>query len=253
MEQNSSETINGIALPLNDLQSELQRSQPKTLNGNPANILLNLPKGTGFVLRFSSNERDQMTRIRRSFTEAAADLRAKDTSRGLLMTSARVEADVISLYAWFTADDAQEHAETNAGMQSNESLVTSKKETLQEGATGQDANRTSSTADEPPASNEQPLILAAAALGVSVKTVRRAIKSGRLPARLIPGPHGPEYRVDITKMLATSSSNQHLKREEPDSKGSSARKKSPPKEKEAIALLSQRINDLENKINQISQ
>tara|TARA_Y100000588_G_C14255290_1_gene925159 strand:- start:430 stop:1137 length:708 start_codon:yes stop_codon:yes gene_type:complete len=235
VEKNSSK-INGIALPLNELQDELQRSQPQTLNGDPINILRDLPKGTGFVLRFSLNERDQMARIRRSFTEAATKLRIQDTSRGLLMTSSRVEADVISLYAWFTGDDIQEQIETT-----------------HEELTEQDANGGSSTPDGATTSHEQPLTLAAAELGVSVKTIRRAIKSGRLPARLIPGPHGPEYRVDVRHMLANSSSNQQIKHASPDTKRRATKDKSQPKESEEIALLSQRINELEDKINRISQ
>ncbi len=36
---------------------------------------------------------------------------------------------------------------------------------------------------------------AAHRLGVSTRTVRRWIKSGRLPADLTPGVYGPEYRI----------------------------------------------------------
>lgn len=36
---------------------------------------------------------------------------------------------------------------------------------------------------------------AARSLGVSSRTVRRLIKSGKLPAELIPGPFGDEYRI----------------------------------------------------------
>lgn len=39
---------------------------------------------------------------------------------------------------------------------------------------------------------------AAERLGVSTKTVRRWIKAGRLPAELVDGPYGPEYRVPAT-------------------------------------------------------
>lgn len=37
---------------------------------------------------------------------------------------------------------------------------------------------------------------AAKALGVSTRTVRRFIKSGKLEARLVEGPFGQEYRID---------------------------------------------------------
>lgn len=46
-------------------------------------------------------------------------------------------------------------------------------------------------------SREEHLSIAQAAecLGVSTKTVRRWIKAGKLPAELIPGLYGPEYRI----------------------------------------------------------
>jgi hypothetical protein len=150
------------------------------------------------------------------------------------MTSAREEADVISLYAWFTADNPQNRTKNTSGVQPGEPP-----ETL------------SVSSDDFTAPQEQSLTLAAAELGVSVKTVRRAIKSGRLPARLIPGPHGPEYRVDVTELIKPSSRNQDFKREKPEYSRRSAKTKSQTEESEELVLLSQRINVLEDKINRI--
>ncbi|GAJ14897.1 unnamed protein product, partial [marine sediment metagenome] len=36
---------------------------------------------------------------------------------------------------------------------------------------------------------------AAKSLGVSTRTVRRSIKSGKIDAELVPGPFGQEYRI----------------------------------------------------------
>ena len=36
---------------------------------------------------------------------------------------------------------------------------------------------------------------AAKALGISTKTVRRQVKNGTIPARIIPGKYGDEYRI----------------------------------------------------------
>jgi len=36
---------------------------------------------------------------------------------------------------------------------------------------------------------------AAKSLGVSIRTVRRSIKSGKIDAELVPGPFGQEYRI----------------------------------------------------------
>ena len=230
---------------------ELQRSQPEALNGDPVNILRDLPKGTGLVLRFPSRERDQMTKTRRAFTKAAAKLREQNANRGLLMTSAREEADVISLYAWFTGDDSQGRTKNTPQIQPRGSTETITS-TIQEAPPSHDNTGISSTpSDNSAVPQERSLTLAAAELGVSEKTVRRAIKSGRLPARLIPGPHGPEYRVDITQLIQPSSRNQDPKQGEPKPNRRSAEGKSQTKESEALTLLSQRINALEGKINQI--
>ena len=47
------------------------------------------------------------------------------------------------------------------------------------------------------AMSRQALTIAEAArsLGVSSRTVRRFIKSGKIKAELVPGPFGPEYRI----------------------------------------------------------
>ncbi|TET40303.1 MAG: helix-turn-helix domain-containing protein [Dehalococcoidia bacterium] len=45
---------------------------------------------------------------------------------------------------------------------------------------------------------------AAQALGVSQRTVRRQIKSGKIKAMLVPGPFGPEYRIsELGEVVAT--------------------------------------------------
>ena len=36
--------------------------------------------------------------------------------------------------------------------------------------------------------------------GLSVKTVRRKVRRGEIPAQLIAGPHGPEYRIGQGKL-----------------------------------------------------
>jgi excisionase family DNA binding protein len=43
---------------------------------------------------------------------------------------------------------------------------------------------------------------AAARLGISTKTARRWVKTGRLAATLEPGEHGPEYRVAVGALTA---------------------------------------------------
>jgi transposase len=51
---------------------------------------------------------------------------------------------------------------------------------------------------------------AAQALGVSIITVRRYIKSGKLKARLVPSKFGPSYTIDDLPMLTKSSSDNTL-------------------------------------------
>ncbi|MGA8848779.1 MAG: helix-turn-helix domain-containing protein [Dehalococcoidia bacterium] len=51
---------------------------------------------------------------------------------------------------------------------------------------------------------------AAQALGVSIITIRRYIKSGKLKARLVPSKFGPSYIIDDLPMLTKSSSDNTL-------------------------------------------
>ena len=55
-----------------------------------------------------------------------------------------------------------------------------------------------------PAEFTVPLAEAAAQLGVHEKTLRRWIRNQKIPAMLIPGPYGPEYRIPTSAITTAN-------------------------------------------------
>lgn len=68
---------------------------------------------------------------------------------------------------------------------------------------GETPQRPDSSDHSPGDTHTLSLTDAAAQLGISVKTARRWIKSGKLPAELVDGPYGQEYRVLSSAITVT--------------------------------------------------
>ena len=193
-----SQDIQALALPLGDLQRELQRGEHHVLLGDAVAALRTLPAGTGGVIRLPRDAASDVAPLRSALREAAAQLRIENSERGLLVMASREEGTIVSLYFWYTADAAAiEEAEPEPVAPVE---LATQVEPNGNGAKLAHVEPPPPVVAHPPSEaleQEHTLSDAAAELGVSVKTVRRAIKSGRVPARLVDGPRGPEYRVDI--------------------------------------------------------
>ncbi len=212
--------IQARALPLGELQRQLQRAGDDALTGDPESILRSLQPGQGGVVRLPRESTADILAVRNAFRNAAAKLRPEHGDRGLLATASRDEGSLVAIYFWYTGDVASESVSEAAHppppSSSSPALPGPTLRIVPSGetATRQEPSQTSTppAADTPAEGVAQPapvqewsLPNAAATLGVSVKTIRRAIKSGKVSARLVQGPRGPEYRVDIRPMLRDGS------------------------------------------------
>jgi MerR family transcriptional regulator, copper efflux regulator len=88
---------------------------------------------------------------------------------------------------------------------------------------------------------------AAAHLGVSQKTIRRWIKSGRLAAELVPGPRGDHYRVRVSDLweqaqtIADESDN-------PESTGQSPLVRTEPELRGLVAAISAALDERDSSL-----
>lgn len=197
--------IQARAVPLVELQRALQRATEDALAGDPESVLRSLPVGYGGVVRLPRESTADILAVRNAFRNASARLRPENGDRGLLATAAREEGPLVAIYFWYTGDAAEGAPDPAHQTPAPATAAAPSRPSTQPRPSPTPAPIVSPAADE---SVEQPVLGqewslpgAAVTLGVSIKTIRRAIKAGRVQARLVAGPRGPEYRVDIRPLL----------------------------------------------------